>query len=445
MFSKRNVCQVQPFSKRSCWHARHGGAGDMRTVVVGNRKLSRHLLQHLLDQEWNVVGAIVSEGELATEQANYVPFDELVTGTGCELHATSNINSSETRAWLHAIEPDICLCGGWSQIIDKEVLRIPEEAFLGFHSSQLPKGRGGAPVNWSLISGAETVWISLFEYVSAVDAGGVYAQGPVPVEFRDDIETVFDALAAEACRLASTVRSDLADGAVDPEPQSLEDATYRPRRQPQDGLIAWRRSPRELYDWIRAQTKPYPGAYTFYEGQKLSVWQGVPVDRAQNDAVPGEVVQIIDGEGVDVCAGSGLFRLQRVKHGNKPTRWADRFAREEGLLPGDRMGPDHAPTDWHYTGMRRLLGPTPFETNLTVGESGTLEIVSFTGSRKELTTCVKSDGERIFKTEATVDGEYRESVEYRFREPGIHTVSVRFERNGATIDTRYLKVFVTES
>lgn len=119
-------------------------------------------------------------------------------------------------------------------------------------------------MNWSVIDSADEVWISLFYYEPDVDAGDVLTQGSVPVDHRDDIGTVLDALATEACQLASSVRHDLETGTVAPEPQSLSAATYQPRRQPQDGIIDWHRDPQVQYDWIRAQTEPYPGAYTFY-------------------------------------------------------------------------------------------------------------------------------------------------------------------------------------
>lgn len=417
----------------------------MRTVVVGNRKLSRHLLEQLLDENWEVVGAIVSEGELATEQANFVPFDELVAEADCELHRTADINSPETRNWLETIAPDVCLCGGWSQIIDEELLDIPEDGFFGFHSSKLPRGRGGAPVNWSLISGAQTVWISLFEYVPAVDAGEVLEQGSVPVETRDDVSTVFDSLAAEACRLASSARDDLAKGTTDPEPQSLAEATYRPRRQPQDGLIDWEREPEAVFNWVRAQTKPYPGAYTFHDGRKLTVWRGEPVDASVGDAEQGEVVRVVTGDGVDVRAGAGVFRLRRVQASGEPSRWADRFAREENLGPGDRLGLHHAPDEWLYTGMQRLLDSKPFETNLAVGEEGTLELISASGSRHEVGVEVAVNDQLVFDERTVVTGTHRNTVAYTFSERGSHTISITFDRDGVTTDTRYLKVFVTES
>ena len=416
----------------------------MRTVIVGNRKLARHLLQQTITEGWNVVGALVPAGELAAKQANFVSVSELVADTACKLHETEDINSTETLQWLKSVDPDLCLCGGWSQIIDEQVLDVPDRGFLGFHSSQLPKGRGGAPVNWSLIDGADEVWISLFYYEPGVDTGDVLAQGSVPVERRDDIATVFDALATEACRLTASVRGDLETGRVEAEPQSLSAATYRPRRQPQDGLIDWHREPVAQDDWIRAQTDPYPGAYSFYQGTKLTIWEADLLDLSARAAAPGEIIEIVPGSRIDVATGRGALRLTRLKPDDGISQWADRYAAEAELSAGDRLGRQHAPDDWVYTGIRGPEAPTTFDTNLRVGERGELTVVSFAGSSTDLTVSVTDDGEEIFESAVTVTDDYRETVDYEPAEPGTHTVAVRFAVDGDRVDTRYLKVFVQD-
>jgi methionyl-tRNA formyltransferase len=416
----------------------------MRIVVVGNRMLARHLLGNLLEKSWNVVGAVIPEGNLATKQANFVPFDELVDRTDCRLYETSNINSEETARWIKNLDPDVCLCGGWSQIIDETVLDIPNRGFLGLHSSRLPEGRGGAPVNWSLINGADEVWISLFYYVPGVDAGDIIAQGSVPVEFRDEVKTVFDRLALEACDVVESACSDLKADAVEAEPQSLADATYRPRRQPQDGLIDWQRSPKSQYNWIRAQTDPYPGAYTFYEGERLTIWHSEPLDRTVEDSQPGEILRIIDGEGIDVRTGNGAIRLIRLQDGNKPPQWADEYARSKDITVGDRLGRQAAPKNWRYTGIRGPSEPTRFETNLTDRDYGAIDVVSYSGSSYDLTVSATLDDDQIFEASTTVDNEYHERIEYTPEETGTHTVTVTFESGGEHIDTRHIKVFVGE-
>jgi methionyl-tRNA formyltransferase len=416
----------------------------MRTVVVGNRKLARHVLRQALAEEWNVVGAVVPEGRLARSQANFVPFDALVDGTDCALHETSDINSGETVEWLRDRDPDVCLCGGWSQIIDESVLDVPSEGFLGFHSSRLPEGRGGAPVNWALIDDSDEVWISLFYYVAEVDAGDVVARGSVSVEPRDDVATVFDALAVEACRLLSEAYPKLAADTVCADPQSLANATYRPRRQPQDGIIDWSRDPTAQYDWVRAQTNPYPGAYTFDDGTRLTVWESTPLDGVTPDVAPGTVVDTVDGVGLDVATGDGVLRLVRVQPGRDPPRWGDQYARDANLSAGDTFGREQAPATWLYTGIRGPERPTAFQTNLAPGETGAVDIVAFSGSSHNLDVTVSLDDRFLFRRSVTAAPDYHRRVEYTPSETGTRTLTVTFEQGGESVDTRYLKLFVGE-
>jgi methionyl-tRNA formyltransferase len=416
----------------------------VRTIIVGNRKLARQLLLHAVKNDWNIVGAVIPNKRLAAEQANFKPVEDIIEGTECQLHRTEDINAGETVTWLRERAPDLCLCGGWSQIIDERVLNVPDQGFLGLHSSRLPEGRGGAPVNWGIINGNSGIWISVFYYVSGVDAGDVLAQGSVPVEERDDVRTVFDRLAVKACELVGSVHDNLVAERPDPEPQALTDATYRPRRQPQDGLIDWERSPHAQYDWIRAQTEPYPGAYTFHNRRRLTVWQAHPIEEDHNKVVPGTVIRINTGDGVDVCTGDGAIRLTRVQREEHPPRWADEYAVATGVKVGDRLGRHTAPDNWLYTGIQGPTNQDTFETNLKYGDTGAVDIVALSGSTHDVTVRVTLEETTLFEQSTTVSSEYRKRVVYAPDTVGTHALTITFESDSRLIDERHLKVFVHE-
>jgi methionyl-tRNA formyltransferase len=416
----------------------------MRTVIVGNRALARHVLSFCLDSAWNVVGVVVPDEETARKQANFTSVADLVSDVDCELIATEHINGDRVQDRLTRLDPDVCLCPGWGDIIDARILEIPTVGFFGFHASRLPEGRGGAPVNWSLIHGATDVWLSLFRYSPGVDAGDVVAQQSVPVETRDDVSTVFDALAAAARTILEDTRPMLEEGSVDAVPQDRSDATYRPRRQPQDGLINWTRDAETQANWVRAQTRPYPGAYTFFDGQRIRVWRGTRTERAADAADPGQVLGIVPESGIDVASADGVFRITRVQPDRGPARWADRYATERGLSVGDRFGRHHAPQDWIYTGIRGPDGETCYRTNLRPGESGLVTVVCYTGSPRDLQVSVTFDNETKFADETTVTETYEATATYASTTPGTYTLAVKFEIGTQQVDRRVLKVFVHE-
>jgi len=327
---------------------------------------------------------------------------------GVPLIRTTDINAAETVERLRDLDPDLCICPAGSQILDSRVLDVPTRGFVGFHSSELPRGRGGAPVNWSLIDGVDRIWLSLYEYTPAVDAGDILAQRAVPVEPRDDVDTVFQALTIQACELLETVKEPLERDTLDSRPQSLAEATYRPRRQPQDGLIDWERAPDAQYDWVRALTKPYPGAYTFFDGHTVIVWRGEPVDRPTGDATPGEVLAVVPGEGVVVRTGDGAFRVTRLQLDDHPSMWWDTFADRYGIDAGTVFGQDHAPGEWLYTGIRDAEGGTGYETNLDTGETGRiLAVVKSPARTRTIRITATFGGETVHDAEATVEGNGR--------------------------------------
>ena len=419
---------------------------DSRIVVVGNRNLARHVLVHLLNEGWNVVGAVGAAGSAARRQAGFVPFDETVESHGIELVETENINDEESRKALANIEPDICICPGWHQIIDPSVLEIPTNGFLGFHSSDLPRGRGGAPINWSIIHGENEISVCLFRYTPGVDAGEIVAREAVPAENRDDVSTVIDRLAVAACDALDSVREEIEDGRVETTPQKDEEATYRPRRQPQDGIVDWNSTTDEIRDWIRAQTDPYPGAYTFFEDGKLTVWSVMIPERTEKSDAgePGTVTGVIPQKGVDVATSDGTVRLRRVQPEGSPRMWADEFARRYDIEDGHAFGKQHAPSSWIYTGIRDENGGTDFSdaTNLSVGEEARVNAVVSTKGTREVEVRALLDGTELTSEKTHIEGEERIQVSCRPEESGTHTLAVEFHEGGERIDVRYLKLFV---
>jgi len=416
-----------------------------RTVVVGNRALAKHVLTFLIENEWNVVGAVTPDEQAAREQAGYVPFEDLAERHGLELITTTNINDAETVSRLESLDPELCVCPGWHQIIDEAILDVPDRGFVGFHASDLPRGRGGAPVNWQIIHDGAEIVLSLFYFTPGVDAGDVIHKERIPIEERDDVSTVLEKISIAACDAFASTRDGFDSNNVEATPQSITEATYRPRRQPQDGIIDWTRDASDLRNWVRAQTDPYPGAYTFIEGERLTVWTSEAITHSSYDDEPGTVVAVVKDEGIDVMTGDGVLRLKRVQFGSRPRMWADSFARRRDLSAGDSLGTHQAPSSWLYTGLRDESGGTNFSraTNLQIGEEGKIVAVVESRESKQIDVWATFGGERIHDERISCRGRKTTAVGYEATTTGTHTLRLEFFVDEKCIDQRYLKVFVT--
>ncbi|MEK6843080.1 MAG: hypothetical protein AABY04_01200, partial [Candidatus Micrarchaeota archaeon] len=110
----------------------------------------------------------------------------------------------------------------------------------------------------------------------------------------------------------------------------------------EDGLIDWKKSPKVLYNWIRGQTHPFPGAFSHILGRKIYIWKSKLPDGKQkgnsDNSRAGEILSIVSGEGITANTGNGSLLLLRLSFENEAEMWADDFAKVHKLKSGDIFG-----------------------------------------------------------------------------------------------------------
>lgn len=216
----------------------------------------------------------------------------------------------ETMALIGQLAPDTAIVHGWYQILP--VAEMPETRFLGFHYSPLPLYRGNAPLVWQIIQGEPEIGVSFFELTAEMDAGRLVDREAVPL---GPDETIADAL-AKADEIVGRMLRDFAPvwaaGGPALRPQPDQEPSYCGLRVPEDGRIDWSWDAARIHDFVRAQTRPYPGAFTsLFDGSRLRVWRSARESRCFMGA-PGAVVEI-GKEHVVITAGEGAVRLIEVQ------------------------------------------------------------------------------------------------------------------------------------
>lgn len=208
------------------------------------------------------------------------------------------------RGW----KPDCMLAAGWYHLVPK-VLRDLAPAY-GLHASLLPDYAGGAPLVWSIINGEKRAGITLFRLDEGVDTGDIVGQAPVPIEHEDTIATLYSKVEDAAVELLAEHLPKLAGGTAKLVKQDAKSRRVMPQRSPEDGVIDWTLPARRVYDFIRAQTRPYPGAFTHHAGRKLTVWSAeLPARVAGGRAeAPGQWLDAGEG-GILVACGDGTELL----------------------------------------------------------------------------------------------------------------------------------------
>ncbi|MBI9086964.1 MAG: methionyl-tRNA formyltransferase [Desulfobacterales bacterium] len=254
----------------------------MKTVFIGCVEIGHTVLQRLYEAGGRVDLVVTLDRALVGKTSGFVDFHPLAAANGSTVLTTEDINRPETVAALAALAPDVVIVCGWQQILSRQVLEIAGRGTVGFHSSLLPKYRGHAPVNWAILLGEKRTGATFFFLDHRADCGDIIDQEAFDITAADDCATVY-AKSAEACaRMLSTHLSAIADGTVARRHNPSASYPAYPRRRPEDGLIDFNRPATDVFNWVRALTRPYPGAFFFRGKEKIRVW------RAEMGEKPGD-------------------------------------------------------------------------------------------------------------------------------------------------------------
>lgn len=210
---------------------------------------------------------------------------------------------------MKACEPDIIVVGEYNFLLKKDDIKIANIAAINLHGAPLPRYRGAHPINWMIING-ETEGAVTCHYISeGLDKGDIIAQYTFPIlpyETAYDVRPKIDATGERLLR--DVFEKFDSEGRLNGTPQDENNASYFPPRKPEDGLIDWEMPALNIFNFVRALSKPYPGAYTFLNGCKFTIWRALLSDYADDsvNSTPGTIVKKTKDFFI-VAAGDGGF------------------------------------------------------------------------------------------------------------------------------------------
>ncbi|MBX0305413.1 methionyl-tRNA formyltransferase [Haloarcula salinisoli] len=304
----------------------------MRTVFVSHNDLGLACLEELHNLGADIPAIITRPRDESV--ADQTTFDGIAARTGADVHEVESVNTDAVVDQLRAYDPELLYVVGWSRLVEQRVLDIPSVAALGMHPAPLPRGRGRAPIAWNLIKGLDETALSMFHLVEAADAGDLVAQWPIDIDIQDDAASLYEKVVAAGRSLIRQTYPEFERGAVPRTPQDETEATWWPKRTPDQGGIDWRQPPGTVYDWIRGQSHPYPGAFSYLDGRKVTVWAAAPPDGERVFCQPGELLGR-EGERLRVGAWEGAIDLLRVQVADDEERPAAELLDYEWAGVGD--------------------------------------------------------------------------------------------------------------
>lgn len=284
----------------------------MKIVYMGTPDFAVGPLKALIEAGHEVTAVVTQPDKPKGRSKELVPppVKAYATEQGLTVFQPEKIKTPEAVAELKKYEADLFVVAAFGQILSKEILEMPKYGCVNIHASLLPKYRGAAPIQWSIIDGEKETGVTIMQMDEGLDTGDILTRKIVPIDDEDTGESLFDKLCEAGSELLLTTIPQIEAGTLCPVKQDETKSTYAKMLKKELGNIDFTKSAKEIWCLVRGLNS-WPSAYTYYNNKMLKIWKAKPV--AENgDAVPGTLVKK-DKESIYVQTGDGLLQILEIQ------------------------------------------------------------------------------------------------------------------------------------
>jgi methionyl-tRNA formyltransferase len=190
---------------------------------------------------------------------------------GLEVYQPAKLKDPATVEFLSRYRPDAMVVVAYGHILPKWLIDLPRLGCINVHASLLPKYRGAAPIQWSVIRGEAVTGVTTMRIDVGLDTGDTLLKREVAIQDDDTAETLSVRLSTVGADLLVETLQRLERDDLAAQPQDHSQATLAPILKKEDGRIDWNLPAVEIWNRIRG-LRPWPGAHTTFRGKTLNIW-----------------------------------------------------------------------------------------------------------------------------------------------------------------------------
>lgn len=308
---------------------------QIRTVFMGTPEFALPTLEGLLAAGVNLVGVYTQPDRPKGRGKKLAasPVKELALTYDLPVFQPERLRKPDAVATLRELAPDLIVVVAYGQILPKSVLDIPRYHCINVHASLLPKYRGAAPINKSIVDGETETGVTTMLMDVGLDTGDMLIKRSLPIGPDETAGQVHDRLALLGREAMEETLQQLCGGTLQPQPQDDALSSYAPMMSKEDGLINWQQSARQIHNQVRG-LDPWPGAYTFLDNLTLKIAATTVDETVSGD--PGEIISA-DPSGVRVACGQGVLIIGKLQLPGKKRLSAQQFLSGHPLAIGTRL------------------------------------------------------------------------------------------------------------
>lgn len=253
----------------------------MRVIFLGCTAFSETILKELIKIPSIQITSIftipkifkISYSDKDINNTNYADLKPYALNLNIPIFEVNSIKGHRITDYQDVIaaqKPDVILVMGWYYMVPKKIRNIAQHGAWGIHASLLPEYAGGAPLVWAMLEGQNKTGVTLFKLDDGVDDGDIIEQFSFDIDEKDTIKTLYDKATTASVEILKKVFGE--NYKIKYKPQNKHLIKVYPQRKPEDGKINWDWDANAINRFIRAQTKPYPGAWTVIGDKKVIIW-----------------------------------------------------------------------------------------------------------------------------------------------------------------------------
>ena len=309
----------------------------MRVIFMGTPDFAVGTLEEIIKAGHEVV-LVVTQPDKPRGRSGalqFPPVKECAVAHGIEVFQPKKIREEENVEYLRKYNADIMVVAAFGQLLPKSILDMPKYGCINVHASLLPKYRGAAPIQWSVINGDPVTGVTIMQMDVGMDTGDMIATREVVIGEEETGGGLFDKLAEVGAKLCVDTMVKIENGTATRTPQNHDEATHVSMISKELGNVDWNKSAVEIERLIRG-LNPWPSAYTQLAGKTFKLWKAKVV-KEDTDKMPGTIVRV-GKDSLDVQTGSGLLSLLEVQLEGKKRMEVDAFLRGYQVEEGTCLG-----------------------------------------------------------------------------------------------------------
>jgi methionyl-tRNA formyltransferase len=312
----------------------------MRIVYMGTPEIAATILERLLKEPYEVVLAVTQPDRPKGRGKALAcsPVKELAVSRGIPVFTPEKLRLPENVEVIREAAPDMIVVAAFGQILPKSVLDIPRYGCINVHASLLPKYRGAAPIQWSILDGESETGVTIMYMNEGLDTGDIIAQTVVPIDPEETGGSLHDKLAMAGAEALVSAIPGILDGSLEPVPQGEMTTPYAKQLTKEMGRLDFTWDAAKIERYVRG-LDPWPGTYTYRDGQMLKIFRVIAEADGEEtvSAIQGTVIEV-RRDAFRIQTGCGTLLVTEVQPQGKRRMSAEEYLRGYRLAEGTVLG-----------------------------------------------------------------------------------------------------------